>query len=160
MIESGEMRMNYGYFNINEFLSGIINEQKNLADEKNIDLIFHPAHNDLKLFGDRDKIKQVMVNLLQNAVKYTDKGSVEVSVEEYERNARIRVKDTGIGIPEKYLDRIFERFYRVDKARSKSVGGTGLGLAIVKHIVEAHGFKVVVESSVDEGSEFSFQLKK
>ena len=160
MIESGEMRMNYGYFNINEFLSGIVNEQKNLADEKNIDLIFHPAHNDLKLFGDRDKIKQVMVNLLQNAIKYTEKGSVEVSVEEYERNARIRIKDTGIGIPEKYLDRIFERFYRVDKARSKSVGGTGLGLAIVKHIVEAHGSKVIVESSVDEGSEFSFQLKK
>lgn len=160
MIESGEMRMNYGYFNINELLSSITNEQKNLADEKHIDLIFHPANNELQLFGDKDKIKQVMVNLLQNAIKYTEKGSVEVSVEESDRTATVIVKDTGIGIHEKYLDRIFERFYRVDKARSKSVGGTGLGLAIVKHIVEAHGYKVIVKSAVDEGSEFAFQLKK
>ena len=160
MIESGEMRMNYGYFNINELLNSITSEQKNLADEKHIDLVFRPADNQLQLFGDKDKIKQVMVNLLQNAIKYTEKGSVEISVEEKDRSATVIVKDTGIGIPEKYLDRIFERFYRVDKARSKSVGGTGLGLAIVKHIVEAHGSKVFVKSAVDEGSEFSFRLKK
>lgn len=160
MIESGEMRMNYGYFNVNELMSSITSEQKSLADEKHISLIFHPANNELQLFGDRDKIKQVMVNLLQNAIKYTERGSVEVSVKENDRTAAVIVKDTGIGIPEKYLDRIFERFYRVDKARSKSVGGTGLGLAIVKHIVEAHGSKVIVKSAVDEGSEFSFQLKK
>lgn len=160
MIESGEMRMNYGYFNINELLNSITSEQKNLADEKHIELVFHPADNQLQLFGDRDKIKQVMVNLLQNAIKYTEKGSVEVSVEEEDRSATVIIKDTGIGIAEKYLDRIFERFYRVDKARSKSVGGTGLGLAIVKHIVEAHGSKVFVKSAVDEGSEFSFRLKK
>ena len=72
----------------------------------------------------------------------------------------IHLFETKDAIPEKYLDRIFERFYRVDKARSKSVGGTGLGLAIVKHIVEAHGSKVIVKSAVDEGSQFSFQLKK
>ena len=113
-----------------------------------------------KMFGDKDKIKQVMVNLLQNAIKYTENGSVEVSIEEGERTAAVIVKDTGLGIPEKYLDRIFERFYRVDKARSKSVGGTGLGLAIVKHIIEAHGSNVIVNSIVGEGSEFSFQLKK
>lgn len=160
MIESGEMRMNYGYFNVNELMSSITSEQKSLADEKHISLIFHPVNNELQLFGDRDKIKQVMVNLLQNAIKYTERGSVEVSVKENDRTAAVIVKDTGIGIPEKYLDRIFERFYRVDKARSKSVGGTGLGLAIVKHIVEAHGSKVIVKSAVDEGSEFSFQLKK
>ena len=160
MIESGEMRMNYGYFNINELLNNITSEQKNLADEKHIDLVFRPEDNQLQLFGDKDKIKQVMVNLLQNAIKYTEKGSVEISVEEKDRSATIIVKDTGIGIPEKYLDRIFERFYRVDKARSKSVGGTGLGLAIVKHIVEAHGSKVFVKSAVNVGSEFSFQLKK
>jgi two-component system phosphate regulon sensor histidine kinase PhoR len=138
----------------------ITSEQKSLADEKHIALIFHPANNELQLFGDKDKIKQVMVNLLQNAIKYTEKGIVEISVKENKRTAAVIVKDTGIGIPEKYLDRIFERFYRVDKARSKSVGGTGLGLAIVKHIVEAHGSKVIVKSTVNEGSEFSFQLKK
>jgi two-component system phosphate regulon sensor histidine kinase PhoR len=131
MIESGEMRMNYGYFDINELLTSITNDQKNLADEKKIELIFHPASDGLKLFGDKDKLKQVMVNLLQNAIKYTEEGSVEVSIVEDKRTADITVRDTGIGIPEKYLDRIFERFYRVNKARSKSVGGTGLGLAIV-----------------------------
>jgi two-component system phosphate regulon sensor histidine kinase PhoR len=160
MIESGEMRMNYGYFKVNVLFKKIIAEQKHLAEEKNIKLNFNQADDDLSLFGDKDKIKQVLVNLVQNAVKYTETGSVEVSIEENKKTATIIVKDTGIGIPEKYLDRIFERFYRVDKARSKSVGGTGLGLAIVKHIVEAHGSKVVVKSIIDDGSEFSFQLKK
>lgn len=160
MIESGEMRMNYGYFDVSALLEGIVNEQKNIANEKGIKLIFHSFNDEMQLFGDKDKIKQVIVNLLQNAIKYSEKGSVEVSVEEAERTASIKVKDTGIGIQEKYLDRIFERFYRVDKARSKLVGGTGLGLAIVKHIVEAHGSKILVKSTVDKGSEFSFQLKK
>jgi two-component system phosphate regulon sensor histidine kinase PhoR len=160
MIESGEMRMNFGYFNVNKLLDEIILEQKNLAEEKQIELRFIPTNDDLSLFGDRDKIKQVMVNLLQNAIKYTENGNVEVLFEEDKKKAIIKIKDTGIGIPEKYLDRIFERFYRVDKDRSRSIGGTGLGLAIVKHIVEAHGSKVNVISKVDEGNEFSFQLKR
>ncbi len=160
MIESGEMRMNYGYFNVNELFGKIVQDQKQIADEKKIKLVYHKADDDLSLFGDKDKIKQVMVNLLQNALKYTETGSVEVSVIPNGKTVTIKVKDTGIGIEEKYLDRIFERFYRVDKARSRSVGGTGLGLAIVKHIVEAHGSKVDVKSKLDEGSEFSFQLKK
>jgi len=85
---------------------------------------------------------------------------VEVLVEEDIKNVKIIIRDTGIGIPENYLDRIFERFYRVDKARSRAQGGTGLGLAIVKHIVEAHNSKVMVSSKIDEGSDFSFLLKK
>ena len=160
MIESGEMRMSYRYFKVNEFMKQIVQDNLKVAEDKSLELIYLPAKEGLEVFGDKEKLKQVMVNLIQNAIKYTEKGKIEISVEEDTKNAKIRIKDTGIGIPEIYLDRIFERFFRVDKARSRSQGGTGLGLAIVKHIVEAHNSKVVVSSKLDEGSEFSFLLKK
>ncbi len=160
MIESGEMRMSFRYFNINEYLKNIVEEVMTLAEEKNIDLVYYPAREGLQLFGDKSKLRQVMINLIQNAIKYTERGKIEVLVEEGNKNATIIVRDTGIGIPDEDLQRIFERFYRVDQARSRSVGGTGLGLAIVKHIVEAHGSKVEVKSKFNEGSEFSFILKK
>ena len=160
MIESGEMKMSFRYFNINDYLFSIVSELKLMAEEKNIELIYYPANEGLQLFGDKNKLKQVMINLIQNAIKYTEKGRVEVLIEEDAKFGRIIVKDSGYGIPENDLSRIFERFYRVDKARSRAVGGTGLGLAIVKHIIEAHGSKIEVKSKVDEGSEFSFKLKK
>lgn len=160
MIESGEMRLSYRYFNINEFINTVVQENRNAAEDKNLELKYIPAKDNLEVFGDKDKLRQVMVNLIQNAIKYTEKGKVEVLVSEENKQARISVRDTGIGIPEQYLDRIFERFFRVDKARSRSLGGTGLGLAIVKHIIEAHNSKVTVTSKVGEGSEFSFLLKK
>lgn len=160
MIESGEMRMSYRYFKVNDFIKQIVQDSSKLAEDKNLELIFTPAKESLEVFGDKEKLKQVMVNLIYNAIKYTEKGKVEVLIVEDIKNVKIIVKDTGIGIPENYLDRIFERFYRVDKARSRSQGGTGLGLAIVKHIVEAHNSKIIVQSKIDEGSEFSFSLKK
>ena len=160
MIESGEMRMSYRYFKINDLINQVIQENKIIAEEKNLELTYIPAREDLEVFGDKDKLRQVLINLILNAVKYTEKGKIEVIVEEDNKNARVIVKDTGIGIPENQHDRIFERFFRVDKARSREQGGTGLGLAIVKHIVEAHNSKVNVSSTVDEGSEFSFSLKK
>ena len=160
MIESGEMRMSFRYFSVKEYLESIVNEMKPLADEKNIKLELEPVRDKLQLFGDKNKLKQVFVNLLTNAVKYTESGSVKIFVREEENYGQIVIKDTGIGIPEEDIPRIFERFFRVDKARSRSVGGTGLGLAIVKHIVEAHGSKVEVKSEPGQGSEFSFRLKK
>jgi two-component system phosphate regulon sensor histidine kinase PhoR len=160
MIESGEMRMSYRYFDINSFIESMVAEFSLLAEEKNITLIFNPAKDGLQVFGDKEKLRQVFVNLLQNAIKYTDEGTVEINIEEEKRHVNIIIKDTGIGIPEDDLDRIFERFYRVDKARSRAVGGTGLGLAIVKHIIEAHGSKIMVQSKLGEGSQFSFKLKK
>lgn len=102
----------------------------------------------------------MIVNLISNAIKYTEKGKIEVLVEEEPKYGKIIIRDSGIGIPEEDAQRIFERFYRVDKARSRAVGGTGLGLAIVKHIIEAHGSKIEVNSRFNEGSEFSFRLKK
>jgi len=160
MIESGEMRMSYRYFKINDLINQVILDNRKIAEDKNLELNYIPSRDDLEVFGDKDKLRQVLVNLILNAVKYTEKGKIEVLIEEENKHAKIVIRDTGIGIPENYLDRIFERFFRIDKARSRSQGGTGLGLAIVKHIIEAHNSKVFVSSKVGEGTEFSFSLKK
>ncbi|MDH7603932.1 MAG: ATP-binding protein [Melioribacter sp.] len=160
MIESKQMKMSLRYFQVAPFLENIINEMKPYAEKKNLDLVLLPINKSLEIFGDKERLKQVMNNLITNAIKYTETGKIEVGVDEYEKDARIFVRDTGIGIDEKDLNRIFERFYRVDKNRSRDMGGTGLGLAIVKHIVEAHNSKVEVKSKLGKGSEFSFVLKK
>jgi two-component system phosphate regulon sensor histidine kinase PhoR len=152
--------MSFRYFLVKEYLESIVNEMKPLADKKNIQLLLGAVNEKLQLFGDKTKLKQVFVNLITNAIKYTEAGSVSILVEEKENFAIIIIRDTGIGIPTEDIPRIFERFFRVDKARSRSVGGTGLGLAIVKHIIEAHGSRVEVKSEQRKGSEFSFQLKK
>ncbi len=160
MIESGEMQMSFRYFDLAPYLHSIVDEMRNLAEEKNIKLSLNEVRDGLQVFGDKERLRQVLINLIQNAIKYTEIGSVEISVEEEKKFVTIKVKDTGIGIPEDQLSRIFERFYRVDKARSRDVGGTGLGLSIVKHIIEAHDSKIEVRSKVGVGSEFSFKLKK
>jgi signal transduction histidine kinase len=109
--------------------------------------------------GDETQIISMFDNLVDNAVKYTPPGGrVDVVAETGEDEVIVRISDTGIGIPEESLDRIFERFYRVDKARSKETGGTGLGLSIVRHIAENHGGHVTVESALGEGSTFSVYL--
>ena len=113
----------------------------------------------LDVTANHDQIEQVLVNLLDNAIKYTPAGGeVRLIAEKSGSEAVIRVKDTGIGIKPEDVPRIFERFYRVDKARSRQSGGTGLGLSIVKHIVEAHGGHVRVDSEINRGSVFSFTL--
>lgn len=160
MIESGEMRMSFRYFNLHSYFEEIIRDLQIEADEKGIELILHPFKKKLEVFGDKNRLKQALNNLILNAIKYTESGKVEIFVVEKAGHAEIMIKDTGIGIPEDDLERIFERFYRVDKGRSREVGGTGLGLAIVKHILDAHGSKVYVKSKLGEGSEFSFKLKK
>jgi two-component system phosphate regulon sensor histidine kinase PhoR len=100
-----------------------------------------------------------MINLLDNAIKYTpENGSVTVTAKVVNNSLQVDIEDTGIGISEKDLPRIFERFYRVDKARSRELGGTGLGLSIVKHIVQAHGGQVWVKSELGLGSTFSFTI--
>ena len=161
MIETGEMRLSFRYFKLSEYLKAIWEEFKPMAEEKNLQLILAPVRENLDVFGDKAKLKQVFSNLIQNAIKYTETGQIEIIVEEAVKGSvKISIKDTGLGIPEEDLDRIFERFYRVDKNRSRAVGGTGLGLAIVKHILEAHNSKIQVKSVLDEGSEFYFSLKK
>ncbi len=160
-IESGEMRMSFRYFNISEFLKNVVDEMRPKADKKSIRLSTTLDSNELLVLGDKDRLRQVMSNLIDNSIKYTDEGGeVEVGVIELRNSVRVFVKDNGSGIGKEHLGRIFERFYRVDKDRSRKVGGTGLGLAIVKHIVEAHNSKIEVKSEPGEGSEFGFLLKK
>jgi len=108
---------------------------------------------------DAQHMENALTNLLDNAVKYTPEGGrVDVGLRFEDERVWISVSDTGIGIPSADLDRIFERFYRVDKGRSRAMGGTGLGLAIVRHVVEAHGERVLVESEVGQGTTFSISL--
>jgi two-component system phosphate regulon sensor histidine kinase PhoR len=114
-----------------------------------------------RVMADQGRLEQVVVNLLENAIKYTpDGGSIRLFTEDDAQYVKVSVADTGIGIPFKDLPRIFERFYRVDEARTREQGGTGLGLAIVKHIVQLHGGAVSVSSESGKGSQFSFTLKK
>ena len=160
-IESGEMRMSFRYFNISEFLTNVVDEMRPKAEKKSIKLSTTVGSNELLVLGDKDRLRQVMSNLIDNSIKYTDEGgAVEVGAIELRNSVRVYVRDNGSGIGKEHLGRIFERFYRVDKDRSRKVGGTGLGLAIVKHIVEAHNSKIEVKSELGKGSEFGFLLKK
>ncbi len=160
-IESGEMKMSFRYFNLHEFLTTLIEEYRTTAERNNVSLRLDPSTPQaVEVLGDKERLRVVFENLLENAIKYNKpSGEVVVSYAKQNGTVRIDVTDTGVGIGAEHLPRIFERFYRVDKNRSREVGGTGLGLAIVKHIVEAHGSSVHVESRVGKGSTFSFTLK-
>ncbi|MEW6652086.1 MAG: ATP-binding protein [Bacteroidota bacterium] len=160
MIESGQMKMSFRYFNIHEFLKSIEAEFRVSAEMKNLVFSLHSPNPKLDLYGDKQRLKQVMSNLVTNSIKYTESGSVEIGVIEEGNFGRVYVKDSGLGIPKADLARIFERFYRIERDRSREMGGTGLGLAIVKHIVEAHESKIEVKSQLGAGSEFIFRLKK
>ncbi len=111
------------------------------------------------VLADEDMIGQLMINLLDNAIKYTPEGGrIDIKAENWHDEVKVAIVDTGIGIPRESIPRLFERFYRVDKARSRELGGTGLGLAIVKHILEVHNGRIEVESRLGQGSTFSFYL--
>lgn len=133
----------------------------NIAKKKNIEVVFDIQDNMGFLHGNKMWIKQMFVNLIDNAVKYTpDNGKVEVIVKDLISNINIEIKDNGIGIEEENISRLFERFYRVDKARSKKVGGTGLGLAIVKHIVISFEGEIIVKSKINKGTSFIINIPK
>ena len=128
------------------------------AARRKLDLRIEIGEDAGHVFADATALRQILQNLVENAVRYTQAGSVTVFARREERGVVIGVRDTGVGIPQEHLSRIFERFYRVDAGRSREVGGTGLGLAIVKHLVEAHGGSVRATSSVGVGTEVAVVL--
>ncbi|KAB2926103.1 MAG: two-component sensor histidine kinase [Bacteroidetes bacterium] len=157
-IESGEMKLRFRYFDIVPFLVSIVAEMQTVADRFGVQLrLDGDAGSAAEVYGDKERLRHVMVNLINNAAKYTEKGgTVTVRFLPKKDRVEVSVEDTGIGIAPQHLPRIFERFYRVDRDRSRDVGGTGLGLAIVKHIVEAHDAEIRVKSEIGAGSTFTF----
>ncbi len=159
-IESGDMKMSFRYFEVGEFLRAVTAEMVTIAERRNVRLEVETLTAGKEVYGDRDRLKQVLVNLIENAIKYNrEGGAVRVRTAPSADGVRVSVEDDGIGIQAEHVGRIFERFYRVDKERSRDAGGTGLGLAIVKHIVEAHGAAVRVDSTPGKGTIFSFELR-
>ncbi len=128
------------------------------AQEKGIDLSIEKQS--CKVIGDPEKIEQVLDNLVSNAIKYTNQGAVTLTYQCKEDKVVVAVEDSGIGISDEHLNRLFDRFYRTDKARSRDKGGTGLGLAVVKSILNAHDTEIKVESTVGKGTRFWFELSK
>lgn len=160
-IESGEMKMSFRYFPINELLEQVRSEMEYAAEQKSIEISIQTKDKSPEVYGDRERLKQVFINLVDNSIKYSRSGSkVTLECDDLEDKVLLSVRDNGPGIAGEHIPRIFERFYRVDKERSRDEGGTGLGLAIVKHIVEAHGCRVDVRSELGRGTTFSFALKK
>ena len=142
-----------------ENLHQTINVLSGLAKKKNINIDLKIDKQIPDIIGNSGWFKQMLINLIDNSIKYTKQdGSVEISADYDEKNIYIIVSDTGIGIDKEHLDRLFERFYRVDKARTREVGGTGLGLAIVKHIVLSFGGSIKIESQIDKGTSFFITL--
>src|SRR5260370_735958 len=144
---------------VSQLIESCIETARHRATEKEIAISVQPFNGVPDIAGDRRRLAEVLQNLLDNALQYTlSRGEIVVSAEPRDGEVVFTVADTGIGIPKADQSRIFERFYRVDAARSRELGGTGLGLSIAKHIVEVHGGRIWVDSEVGRGSQFHFSI--
>ena len=160
-LETEETQLDIRKFNIVNIVNDVFEQLEMKAENAKIKLSVKSESNSDFVLGDADKIQQVFVNLISNSIKYgKEGGQTEVRFFDMNENMLIEIADDGIGMEEEHLPRLFERFYRVDKNRSRKIGGTGLGLAIVKHIIEAHNQTINVRSTVNVGSTFSFILEK
>ncbi len=161
-LESGRIPLTETTFVVQELVKDVYEEMMLKAKEKKLDLVFkRGTETSLVVCADRQKIRQALVNIIENAIKYSNPDSA-ITTGFYKMDGNhvyVEVSDEGPGIEEGHLPRLFERFYRADRNRSRDVGGTGLGLAIVKHIIEAHGQSVNVRSTPGVGSSFGFTLK-
>jgi len=160
-LEQHGFTLNQEHFDIIDVLEEVIKIVCKKAQLKDLDISFHSGNEKIWIIGDRSRLIQVFLNLISNAISYTPNGGkIDIFVLEGKKDVMIKVQDTGIGIESSEIQRIFERFYRIDKARSRNSGGTGLGLAIVKHLVELHKGSIQVESQVGKGTTFSIKLRK
>lgn len=161
--ESGIKTVDKSNFNIYELIDNVYDLMEFESEKNNTKLrIRNERNNSVMVYADKERILQVLTNLVVNSIKYgKENGYTEIAVDEYDKDRIIvRVIDDGEGIEEEHLPRLFERFYRIDKTRSRKKGGSGLGLSIVKHIIEAHQEQIFVKSKVGIGTEFSFTLLK
>lgn len=161
-LESGEIPVNYEKFNLAVLIHEVIDSLEFKAKKYNISLHFKEKYTGTTwVSADREKIRQVLVNLINNSFKYgKNLGNTSIKTFELHEQILVEITDDGIGIEEKYLPRLFERFYRTDKSRSRLIGGSGIGLAIVKHIIEAHQQTLTVRSTENIGSTFGFTLQR
>jgi two-component system phosphate regulon sensor histidine kinase PhoR len=161
-LESGELPINYTKFKINDLIKEVLEASELKAKRHNIKTIFKQKYDEaIQVNADRQKITQVLVNLIDNSFKYgKEGGNTWITIFDLHDQVLIEVTDDGMGIEEKFLPRLFERFFRTDTSRSRQIGGSGLGLAIVKHIVEAHQQTINVRSTEGVGSTFGFTLQK
>lgn len=161
-IEGGSLELDMEEFNLGDLVRDILEELEPRAKRNNIDMEFLEENRaPFMVIGDAPKVGQVLTNLISNSLRYgKEDGTTQVRFFDMEEQILVEVADDGIGMTEEHLPRIFERFYRVDKSRSRNAGGTGLGLSIVKHIIEAHGQSISVRSTQGKGSTFSFTLAK
>jgi two-component system, OmpR family, phosphate regulon sensor histidine kinase PhoR len=160
-LESGELAMSLRYFEVEPFLRSVAADFADAAGRKNQTIILQVPEGGTSAFGDKDRLRHAVDNIVDNAIKYTGEGStITLRVSLSDGKVRFEIEDNGPGIPQEHLPRIFERFYRIDKNRSRELGGTGLGLAIAKHIIDAHGSKIEVSSEIGRGTTFSFWLKQ
>jgi len=160
-LESGEMHLEMEKFDVAALCKDIYSQLELNAAKKNIAMTLSKKYDKpVYVVADKFRIRQVLVNLITNGIKYgLENGKININIANYENDVILEVSDDGVGIEEKHLPRLFERFYRIDKGRSREQGGTGLGLAIVKHILEAHHKSINVESQVGIGTKFTFSLK-
>lgn len=161
-LEKGELILDEETFDLNELCKDVLQSQELNAKDNNISLeLSSDSAQKIAVHADRFRIRQVLVNLVVNSIRYgKQNGRTSIKISDAGEKVIVEVSDNGLGITKEHLPRIFERFYRVDKSRSRELGGTGLGLSIVKHIIEAHHQDIDVMSTEGVGSVFSFSLKK
>ena len=160
-METGQIKMHFETIDMYNLTSEVFEQLEGKGDPIDVRMVIDGPVRKVLVYADWQRISQVMTNLISNAIKHSnDNSEVLVHFDVSKKNVEISVRDTGEGIPPEHLSRIFERFYRVDKSRSREKGGTGLGLAIVKHILDGHNTKAEVESTVGKGSTFRFKLPR
>ena len=162
-LETGELKSEMEEIYLYDIINEVAESLQYKAQKEQVNLFIEPIDRNLRIRADKNQLRQVLINLIENGIKYNvPQGSVRIELSQTKRADKmiLNIEDTGIGIDEADLPRVTERFFRVDKSRSRERGGTGLGLAIVKHIIEAHGETLKIRSEPNKGSKFSISLTR